>query len=83
MENNEKLNDGMLDMVAGGWYAPESKYDLGDKVWFITGNGQKRLGIIAEAIYFLKEQAWTYQIGTLDGSVIGSFGEDSILGPAN
>lgn len=82
MENNKKLNDSMLEKVAGGWYAPESKYDVGAKVFFVTNDGQKRLGIIVEAMYSPREQGWIYQIGTWDGSVIGSFEEDSILGPA-
>lgn len=85
MEKNKKcteIDENVLDAVAGGITAPESKYDLGDKVRYLDFQGKEVVGIICEASYFTQLSDWKYLIKDMNGNIVAEIPERSILGLA-
>lgn len=69
-----------LAQVAGGFKAPESKYDLGQKVKALDFSNETIEGRITEAVFNCTSYFWTYYLSDDAGVVITALPEERIIG---
>ncbi len=77
-----EMNENVLNDVAGGFEAPASKFDPGDKVRYLNPYGKEAVGIIYEAMYFAEYHYWKYVMTDLNGNIVCEIHEKDLLGIA-